>query len=247
MIKGRTIVITGVSSGFGREMTRVFIKAGANVAGVARRKERLEQLAGELSGPGEFLAIQADVAETSASEKIVSETLARFGGIDALINNAGVMYHQPVLGAVVQDWNDMIDINVKGLMALTSCALPHLIKAAEERGVADIVNVSSAAGRFASPNSSGYCASKFALSGFSESLRQEVHAKFVRVILFEPGLGNTELAYNVKNPQLRQAGIDGRAKIDALEAEDVARCIAFCIDQPRHVSINEMLVRPTQS
>lgn len=244
MLSGRVFIITGVTSGFGLSTTKLLLGQGAYVAGVARRKDRLEQLAAE-SGD-HFLPIEADILSADAPGQIVRSTIERFGQIDGLVNNAGVTLHEYVLESSLDNLHYSIDLNLKAYISLIHEALPHLLKTAAAKGYADIVNLSSCAARWPAASGSAYAAAKAGINAFSEALRKEVSPSFVRVIVIEPGLANTELAYHVPNEGLRQAGLNSRAKIQSLEAIDVAECICFCLDRPKHVNICELMIKPTE-
>jgi NADP-dependent 3-hydroxy acid dehydrogenase YdfG len=221
---------------------------GAAVAMVARRIDRLETLASEIAaGGGRALAIEADVSDRKQAEAAVKRTAENFGRLDILINNAGVMLLGPVLDAPVEEWDQMVGVNLLGLLYTAKAAIPHLLEAAnvEPRGVADMVNISSVAGRQARLGSGVYNATKHAVGAFSESLRQEITQRHVRVSLVEPGAVDTELPQH-NRAEIRDQ-IEGRfAGVTRLEAADIADAIGFILDRPRHVAINEVLVRPTE-
>ncbi len=250
MILNDTVaVVTGASSGIGEATARALALQGARVVLAARRRERLEALAHQVEGSGgKAHVVEADVTDPVQGERVIEEAVKAFGRLDILINNAGVMLLGPIVNAPVQEWHRMIDLNLTALLRCTHAALPHLLKAASEqpRRVADVVNISSVAGRVARMNSGVYNATKFAVGAFSESLRQEVTTRHVRVGLIEPGMVVTELQNHLR-PEVREA-LKGRfASInDPLQAEDIADAIAYMVTRPRHVAINEMLIRPTE-
>jgi NADP-dependent 3-hydroxy acid dehydrogenase YdfG len=195
-LTGTVALVTGASSGIGADTVRQLADQGATVALVARRKDRLETLADEIiEAGGTALAVEADITDRDQAEAAVQQTVERFGRLDILVNNAGLMLLGPVVGADPQEWERMIAVNVQGLLHTTHAALPHLLKAAEEgpRRVADIVNVSSIAGRQAWANYGVYNLTKFGVNGFTESLRQELAGRHVRVGVLEPGAVDTEL------------------------------------------------------
>ncbi|MBD5632867.1 MAG: SDR family NAD(P)-dependent oxidoreductase, partial [Candidatus Eremiobacteraeota bacterium] len=200
-LDGTAALVTGASSGIGEATALLLAERGARVAIAARRKDRLDALVQKIdTAGGRALAIEADVTREEDARAAVDATVAAFGRLDTLVNNAGVMLLGPIVDADVTEWQRMLALNVQGLMYCTSAALPHLLHAAESepRQVADIVNVSSVAGRVARLNSGAYNASKFAVGAFSESLRQEVTKRHVRVSLVEPGAVTTELASHNK-------------------------------------------------
>jgi NADP-dependent 3-hydroxy acid dehydrogenase YdfG len=218
------------------------------VALVARRVDRLEALADELRTSGATaLVIEADITERAAAEAAIERTADELGRLDVLVNNAGVMLLGPILDAPVEEWEQMVSINVLGLLYSARAALPHLLAAAETapRGTADLVNISSVAGRVVRQGSGVYNATKHAVGAFSESLRQEVTGRHVRVSLVEPGAVATELASH-NRPEILD-GLKARfGGIERLEDQDIADAIAFIVTRPRHVAINELLIRPTE-
>lgn len=244
----RVALITGASSGIGAATVPALASLGFRVVAVARREERLAELRRSL-GPGasSLTTIVSDLTQPDAPARVVGQAVAAAGRLDVLVNNAGVMLLGPIEGTDPAEWADMLRINLDAVLRVTSAALPHLLSAARAPdGVADIVNISSTAGRFARQGAGVYNASKFGLNAFSESLRQELAPKFVRVSLVEPGLVLTELTQHIRHATARQEADRLRAAITSLRAEDVARVIAFIVAQPRHVAINEVLLRPTQ-
>ena len=221
---------------------------GASVAFAARRKDRLDALARRIEGAGgKALAIQADVTQRDQAHAAVEAAVAAFGRLDTLVNNAGVMLLGPIAGADETEWERMLALNVNGLMYCTHAALPHLLKAAdsEPRRVADIVNVSSVAGRAARSGAGVYNATKFAVGAFSESLRQEVTKRHVRVSLVEPGAVSTELAEQ-NRPEIREMMNQAFGNMERMESEDIADAIAYIVTRHRRIAINELLVRPTE-
>jgi NADP-dependent 3-hydroxy acid dehydrogenase YdfG len=243
-LDGCVALVTGASSGIGDAAARRLAADGAQVALVARRRDRLEALAGELDGA---LVIEADVTDREQAEAAVERTAAELGRLDVLVNNAGVMLLGPIQDAPVEEWERMLQVNVHGLLYCARAALPHLIAAAEDgpRGVADMVNVSSVAGRVARQGSGVYNATKFAVGAFSESLRQEVTSRHVRVALVEPGAVDTELPSH-NRPEVLESISKRFADMERLEASDIADAISYVVTRPRHVAINELLVRPTE-
>jgi NADP-dependent 3-hydroxy acid dehydrogenase YdfG len=244
---GTVALVTGASSGIGEATARMLAARGAAVAIVARRADRLAVLAAGIeSAGGKALAIEADVTDREQAESAVQRTVEELGRLDIVINNAGVMLLGPILDAPVEEWETMVQVNVLGLMYTAHAALPHLLEAAadEPRQVADMVNISSVAGRVARVGSGVYNATKFAVGAFSESLRQEVTGRQVRIGLVEPGAVATELTSH-NRPEIREQ-IEGRfADIERLQAEDIADAIGYIVSRPSHVAINEVLIRPT--
>jgi NADP-dependent 3-hydroxy acid dehydrogenase YdfG len=248
VLSGTVALVTGASSGIGEATAKLLAADGATVAVAARRLDRLERLVEEIDdGGGKALAIEADVTDRAAAEALVERTVKELGRLDTVINNAGVMLLGPSLSADIEEWERMVDINVKGLLYVAKAALPHLIKSADEgpRLVTDMVNISSVAGRRAREGSAVYNATKFGVGAFSEALRQEVTGRHVRVSLVEPGAVITELSSHNRPEVLEE--IKGRfGDIERLEADDIADAISYIVTRPRHVAINEILVRPTE-
>jgi NADP-dependent 3-hydroxy acid dehydrogenase YdfG len=213
----------------------------------ARRKDLLDALARTIENVGgKALAVEADVTSKAGAKAAVEAAVRTFGRLDTLVNNAGLMLLGPIVGADPAEWDRMLALNVQGLMYCTNAALPHLLAAAdsEPRRVADIVNVSSVAGRVVHNGGGVYNATKFAVGAFSESLRQEVTKRHVRVSLVEPGATKTELRSH-NRPEVRELLAKRFDDMERLEAEDIADAIAYIVTRARHIAINEMLVRPT--
>ncbi|MBS1878657.1 MAG: SDR family NAD(P)-dependent oxidoreductase [Actinobacteria bacterium] len=247
-LAGTVALVTGASSGIGEAAARNLAAAGADVALLARRTGRIEALAAELGGGGvRALAIEADVSDREQAEAAVARAAAELGRLDTVVNNAGVMLLGPILEAPVAEWEQMVEVNLLGLLYVAKASLPHLLAAAESapRRVADLVNISSVAGRVTRLGSGAYSATKHAVGAFSESLRQEVTGRHVRVSLIEPGAVATEL-FSHNRPEVQER-LKGRfGEIERLEAEDIAEVIAFIVTRGRRVAINEVLLRPTE-
>jgi len=242
-LSGKAVAITGASSGIGEATALALARAGASVALGARRKDRIDALAARIEDEGgTAVALAVDVTDEGQARAFVETAAERFGRLDSLVNNAGVMLLGPVDQADSEQWRTMIDVNVLGLLYCTSAALP--IMRAQESG--DIVNVSSVAGRFARAGNAVYAATKFAVGAFSEGLRNEVTEGGIRVTLIEPGMVDTELQSHNEGEVLQ--AIQGmREQIgEILRAQDIANGILYVISQPPHVSINELLIRPTR-
>ena len=242
-LQGKTAIITGASSGIGEATALALAAAGAKVAIVARRADRLEELAQRIrAAQGEVLSITADVAEESQVQNMVAQVKAQWGRTDILINNAGVMLLGMIEGANTEDWRRMININVLGLMYATHAVLPSM----KAQGQGHIVNISSVAGRVANAGTGVYNATKWAVNAFSESLRKEVCVHQIRVTVVEPGLVATELPQHITDSAAkdRTAAFYGSMKI--LESDDIAAAILYAVSQPAHVNVNELLIRPTE-
>jgi NADP-dependent 3-hydroxy acid dehydrogenase YdfG len=247
-LEGTVALITGASSGIGEATAIMLAEHGASVAVAARRKDRLDELVKRIEDAGgTALAIESDVTDRAQAEATVERTVEALGRIDTLLNNAGVMLLGMTERQDVDDWERMVDINIKGLLYTAKAALPHLIAGAESspRGVSDLINTSSVAGRLARPGSSVYNLTKFGVAAFSDALRQEVTERHVRVSSLEPGLVDTELTTHLSE-RAQQAFEERLGHVEALKAEDVAEIVSFIVTRPKHVAINELLVRPTE-
>ena len=247
-LDGTVALVTGASSGIGEATAVSLAGLGAGVALVARRSERLEALAKRLRAQGATATvITADITNQNEAIRAVEQTVRDLGRLDTLINNAGVMLLGPVVDAPVDEWEQMVRINVLGLLYCTHAALPHLLRAAEDspRQVADLVNISSVAGRSTRSGSGVYNATKHGVGAFSDALRKEITTRFVRVSLVEPGAVATELTSH-NRPEIQASVRQRFGSIERLTAEDIAAAIAFIISRPRHVAVNEILVRPTE-
>jgi len=243
-LTGLVALVTGASSGIGAATARRLSGEGAAVALVARRRERLEALAAEIAAiGGSALAVQADITDSALAEDAVAQTVDGFSRLDILVNNAGLMLLGTALHSTLEDWDRMIELNVRAVLHITHAALPYLIDAAATaaRGVADIVNVSSTAGRVARPSSSVYNLTKFGLNGFTEALRQELLVERVRVSVVEPGTVDTELVNHLGEVARAQVN-----SIEPLRPEDVADAIAYIVTRDRRVAVNEILVRASE-
>ncbi|KQS72127.1 SDR family oxidoreductase [Modestobacter sp. Leaf380] len=242
-------VVTGASSGIGEATARELAGLGATVVVVARRADRLDTLVATIEAAGgTALAIAADIADRGQAEAAVQTVIDRFGRLDVLVNNAGLMLLGTVLDQDVEEWERMIAVNQKGLLYLTKAALPHLLAAAADdlRQVADIVNVSSIAGRQAWPEFGVYSMTKSGVQAFTEALRQEVTQRYVRVGVLEPGAVATELvAQNSQAVQDALAASDAERIRERLQPEDIAESIAHMVTRPRRSSIAELWAMPT--
>ena len=240
-LSGQVVAITGASSGIGEATARACAGAGASVSLAARRSERIEALAEQIAGEGgRAIAVTADVGEEAHASDFIRRTHAELGRIDVLVNNAGVMLLGPIEGAPTEEWRRMVHVNIFGVLYCTHAALPLM----REQGSGHIVNVSSVAGRIARAGSAVYNLTKFGVGAFSESLRQEAVPIGVRVTLIEPGAVATELAEH-NRPEVREQIAKRFGGIELLTADDIARSILFAIGQPAHVSVNEILIRPS--
>jgi NADP-dependent 3-hydroxy acid dehydrogenase YdfG len=246
VLDGTVALVTGASSGIGEATARALAGQGAAVALVARRKDRLGEVAAAIhERGGTALVIEADVTDEHQATGAVDRTVSELGRLDTLVNNAGMMLLGPAVGAPLEEWKRMVELNVLGLLYCTHAALPHLLEAVdrEPRRVADVVNISSVAGRFARTGNGVYALTKFGVGAFSEALRQEVTRRYLRVSLVEPGATATELASH-NRPEILES-IRGQFG-QRMAADDIADAIAYIVTRPRHVTVNEILIRPTE-
>ena len=237
-LAGKTAIVTGASSGIGEATARLLAKAGCNVVLAARREERLRALAAEL-GEG-ALAAPTDVTDPAACAALVARTVERFGSLEILINNAGVGLYGSIAEGAPEDWRKMFDVNVLGVLYTTRAAVRQMLR----QGSGDVVFVSSLAGRRV-PRADGtvYAATKHAITAIAEGLRMDVHDKGIRVINVEPGLVRTEFPES-SYPSAEE--FYAQKEYAPLEAEDVAAAVAYALEQPPRVSVNEIMVRPTE-
>ncbi|MDI9240000.1 SDR family oxidoreductase [Lysobacter sp. LF1] len=238
-IRGKVVAITGASSGIGEATALRLAAHGAILALGARRTDRLDALAARIrEHGGEVLVQSLDVTRRDSVESFISTTVDRFGRLDVLVNNAGVMPLSRMADGKVDEWERMVDVNVKGVLFGIGAVLP--VMHAQQSG--QIVNVSSVAGRFVFPTAAVYCATKFAVHALSEGLRQE--SPFLRVTTIAPGAVESELTSTISDPAMKRE-VDEVFRKDMLPADAIARAIAFAIGQPADVDVNELVVRPT--
>ncbi|KAF6249478.1 SDR family oxidoreductase [Marine Group I thaumarchaeote] len=242
MIKDKVAIITGASSGIGYATALALSKAGAKVAIGARRVDRLEELAKKISADGgEVFYQKLDVTQRSECENFAKAVLEKWGSIDILVNNAGLMPLSLFKSLKVDEWDRMIDVNIKGVLYCTGSVILHM----KEKKSGHIVNISSVAGRTVFPTGTVYCATKHAITAFSEGLRQEFSARSnIRVTSIEPGVVATELTDTITDESL-QRFIENAKKMETLQAKDIANAILYAVESPSHVNVNEVLIRPT--
>jgi NADP-dependent 3-hydroxy acid dehydrogenase YdfG len=240
-LEGRVAAITGASSGIGEATARILSAAGATVALGARRRDRLEDLAGQLDGP--CSVHEVDITDEAQARGFVEGAASEHGGLHVLVNNAGLMLLGPVDGADCSEWRRMLEVNLWGLLICTHAALPLIARS----GGGDIVNLSSVAGRRADAGAAVYNMTKFGVHAFSEALRQEALHAGVRVTVVAPGFVATELQGHNVNPMVRQTLERSREQIgEVLRAGDIADAILYAVTRPPHLCLNEVLVRPTK-
>lgn len=241
MIQDKVAIVTGASSGIGHATALALSKAGAKVAIGARRTDRLDKLKDVINQNDMVYSRKLDVTKRDDCESFVSEVVGRWGRIDILVNNAGLMPLSFVKNLKVDQWDRMVDVNIKGVLYCTAAVLPHML----ERKSGHIVNVSSVAGRLVFPAGSVYCATKHAVTAFSEGLRAELSVrKNIRVTCIEPGVVATELTDTITDESL-QGFVDNAKKMESLQASDIADAIIYAAGSPAHVNVNEILIRPT--
>lgn len=248
MLAGAAALVTGASSGIGAATAKALAAEGAVAALLARRADRLADLKGEIeSAGGAALAVAADVTDAEAVSAAVQRAVAELGRLDIVVNNAGLMRSGPAAEARPQDWDDMVAVNVQGVLYVTRAALPHLIDAAASspRGVADLVSIGSTGGWVARPNTAVYSLTKFGVNAFSEGLRQEVLGKRVRVGVVSPGTVDTEIFTHLAEPA-REAVERQTAGMVKLRPEDIADAVLYMVTRDRRVAVNHMLVRAAE-
>jgi len=239
-IEGKVVVITGASSGLGEAAARLLAEKGAKLVLGARRKERIDALVREIAGSGGSAeAAATDVTVRADVEALVGTAVERFGRVDVMINNAGVMLVSPVERLKVEDWDRMIDVNIKGVLYGIAAVLPVM----QRQKSGHLINVSSVAGHKVRPTSAIYSATKHAVRALSEGVRQELKAYKIRSTIISPGAVATELVDRITEDDIREAA-QPILKM-AIPADSFARCVAFAISQPEDVDINEILFRPT--
>ena len=242
MIQDKVVVITGGSSGIGYSTAKALAKKGAKIVTGARRLDKLETLKKEITDDGgEIIICETDVTKKSDCDNLVKQAIDKYGTVDVLINNAGLMPLSFVKSLKIDEWDRMIDVNIKGVLYCTAAVVPTMV----EKKSGHIVNISSVAGRVVFPAGSVYCATKHAVTAFSEGLRQELSVrKNIRITSIEPGVVQTELTNTITEKAL-EAFVEKHKEMEGLKAEDISNAIIFAIDAPNHVNVNEILVRPT--
>jgi NADP-dependent 3-hydroxy acid dehydrogenase YdfG len=244
-LSGTVALVTGASSGIGEATAVALAAEGARLVLVARRRDRLEDLAGRIGG--DAVVIEADVTDPAQAAGAVAHAVEVAGRLDVVINNAGVMLLGPAVDAPIEEWDRMVALNVQGVLHVTHAALPHLLEAAETstRGVSDLVTISSTAGRAARSGSGVYNLTKFGVGAFAEALRQEVTRRHLRIGLIEPGATATELRSHLREPQ-RTAQEERFRTMEPLQAEDVAEAVVYMVTRDRRTAISELTIRPTE-
>lgn len=240
-LNGQSVIVTGASSGIGHATALALAEKGARVIAAARRKDRLEELAkAATSLPGEIIAYEVDVTDHAAMLKMGEETIKAFGQIDAIVNNAGLMPLSLFQSRKVDEWNRMVDVNIKGVLYGIDAVLTHML----ERGTGHIVSVSSVAGHEARASTGVYAGTKFAVRAIMEGLRQEVAGK-VRTTIICPGAVKTELPTTITDEAVIEAMMARFGNVTPMEGADIAAGIIYALEQPAQVSVNEIIIRPS--
>lgn len=243
-LKNKVAIVTGASSGIGWATAKLLASEGAKVVLAARRHDRLEELKGQINAAGgEAIAIKTDIVQRTEVESMIKAAIDQFGKIDILINNSGVMPLSFMKNLHVEEWERMIDVNLKGALYCIAAVLPEMMK--NKSG--DIINISSVAGRKLFPAGAVYCATKFGLTALSEGMRMELSKEYnIRVTAIEPGAVATELTHTITDQEvLALWSSESRAKLVPLQSDDIARSVLYAVTQPDGVSVNEILVIPT--
>lgn len=246
-LAGRTAVVTGAASGMGAATARLLAAQGVRVALLARRAERLEELAAKIAADGgQAIAVAADVTDQASVDAAADRVHAGFGPVDLVVNAAGVMLPNPVDAGRADEWQRMLDTNVAGALRVIRAFTADLVAAAAEGRTADLVNISSIGAHITFPNYAVYGATKAALTYLSASLRTELGPRDVRVTNIEPGLTDSELAGHVDNAEL-SGELDGMFDaLGGLSADEVADLIAYTTSRARHINLRQIVVLPTR-
>lgn len=244
-IKGKTVIITGASSGIGEATALKLAKEGVNVVLTARREERLKELKSKIDkeNGGKALVVPGDVTKKKDFENLVEKTKKEFGSIDGLINNAGLMPLSYVKNLHTDEWNTMVDVNIKGVLNGVAAVLPTMM----DQKSGNIINISSSAGRKIYPGGAVYCATKAAVRMFSEGLRQELAPNYnINVTSIEPGFVETELTDTITDEEIKDGLLSNFDKMTPLQAEDIAESIFYALSQPKRANINDVFIMPTE-
>lgn len=242
MLKNKVAIITGASSGIGYATSLTLSKAGIRVAVGARRTERLQELEKQIiKNNGEILVQKTDVTRKSDCDSLVNTIVEKWGKVDILINNAGLMPLSYFKNGKVEEWEQMIDVNIKGVLYCTSAVVPYMV----EKKSGHIINISSVAGRIVFAGGSVYCATKHAIAALSEGLRKELSPTYnIRVTCIEPGAVETELLESITDESMT-GFIQATKNMETLRSDDIANAILYAVQAPGHVNVNEILLRPT--
>ncbi|PWU69902.1 SDR family oxidoreductase [Gracilibacillus dipsosauri] len=238
-LNGKVVVITGASSGIGEATARLLAKRGVHIVIGARRLEKLEAIASAIRTEGGSVIVQQlDVTDLKQMQAIIDVAESHFGGIDAIVNNAGVMPLSPMDALKTEEWNQMIDVNIRGVLNGIAAGIPIMKK----QGFGHFLNLASIGAYEVSPTAAVYCATKFAVRAITDGLRQEMAGQGIRVTLVAPGVTESELAGSITDNEAKELMKEYRRI--ALPASAIAHAIAYAIEQPTNVDVNEMVIRP---
>lgn len=241
-LDGKVAVITGASSGIGEATAEALAAEGAIVVAAARREERLEDLKQRVEDTGtRVMTVQCDVTDEEQAHDLIRKANEEFGHVDILVNNAGVMPLSRIEKGLSDQWRQMFDVNVLGLLYVTDAA----IQVMKRQGSGHIVNISSVAGRRSNPTTGVYSGTKYAVNAISEALRGELVEYGIRVTIVEPGAVATELTNHITDEEVLE-GVKEMANMEHLESEDIANAVAYAVTQPRRVNVNEILIMPIE-
>jgi len=241
-LDGKVAVVTGASSGIGEATSEALAAEGASVVVAARREDRLEDLVGRIEGSGDkVVSVACDVTDEEQAHALIERAEQELGSVDILINNAGVMLLSRIDKGLSDQWRQMFDVNVLGLLYATDAA----VQVMKRQGSGHLVNISSVAGRKVRETGGVYSGTKWAVNAISEALRMELLGEGIRVTIVEPGAVQTELTEHITDEDALDA-MSGLLSLDILRAEDIANSIVYAVTQPENVSVNELLIRPTQ-
>ncbi len=243
-LKDKVVIITGASSGIGEATAEKLAAHGARVVLTARREDRLTQLKQKIEDAGgQALVVVADVTNKEDWQQVVQQTQESFGDVDVLVNNAGLMPLSFAKNLKTDEWEKMVDVNIKGVLNGVAAVLPKMM----DNRQGHIINISSVAGRKVFPGGSVYCATKFAVRAFSEGLRSELSPEYnIRITAIEPGAVATELTNTITDEDLMEKVVKPMLNIEPLQSEDIAESILYALQQPAHVNVQEVLVMPTE-
>ncbi len=242
-LDGKVAVVTGASSGIGEATAEALAAEGATVVAAARREERLQELTGRIEGSGgRVISVQCDVTDEEQAHELIQRAEQEFGRVDILVNNAGVMLLSKIEKGLSEQWRQMFDVNVLGLLYATDAA----IQVMKRQGAGHIINISSVAGRKVRPTGGVYSGTKWAVNAISEGLRQELLEDNIRITVVEPGAVETELASHITDEEVVQEHKRRFGSIEIMQPEDIAGAITYAATQPERVSVNEILIRPTR-
>ena len=244
-IKGKTVIITGASSGIGEATALKLAKEGANVVLTARSEDKLKKLKEKIDkqNAGKALVVPADVTKKEDLKKVADKTKEEFKSIDGLVNNAGLMPLSYVKNLHTDEWDKMVDVNIKGVLNGVAAVLPTMM----EQKSGNIINISSSAGRKIYPGGAVYCATKSAVRMFSEGLRQELAPNFnINVTSIEPGFVDTSLTETITDEEIKEGLLSNFKEMTPLESEDIGAAIVYSMSQPKRANINDVYIMPTE-